>query len=349
MRFCSKVGTVVVLLLLSVGFARDVIVPANASRDEVQRLINEAGSGDTIVFEGGSYGPFDASLVVTDTNLSFVSRIGRTSISNDGDGPVLRVQNGSSFSCTNISFEYDGRGTDRNTDVVVVTDGFVSIQSCNFSGGVENPLANPPLGSGLLLSGDVTGAIVDSTFTNNEFNGITVQNNALPGNTAGVNIMRNIITNNGHDGVLVRGNATPLLESNKINANREDGVSYEDTSSGLARNNIVDGNGDDGFDITDSATPTVEMNTVFLNGDDGFEISVFAAPDIMGNDVRDNEDVAFSYEYIAGGTIDGNTCQNNRGTRFVPIGDGDVILVPTTSGLVLNVGVNNVNCTVTVY
>jgi parallel beta-helix repeat protein len=320
----SKRRSIVVACLLasvSLGFARDIIVPANAGFAEVRTAIDEARDGDTIVFEGSSYGPFQDSLAVSNKRLSFVSQSGRTSIVNAGRGPVLRVQNHSDFSCRDISFEYDSRGTSRNTDVVEIHDSFVSIDNCRFSGGVEDPIAKPPRGSGLLLSGATNGAIVESEFTNNEQNGLRI------GGSSSVNIMRNIITNNGHDGILVLTAAEPLLEGNKVTANREDGIGYIESAGGLARDNIVDGNADDGFDISDYAAPTIENNTVYLNGDDGFEVSVFATPTLRGNMVRDNGDVAFSYEYLAGGFIEFNQCENNNGERFRGAG-GDVILVP---------------------
>lgn len=310
-----------VLACVSLGYARDIIVPAEAGFAEVRAAIDEARDGDTVVFAGSSYGPFAESLLLSGKRVSFVSQNGRTSLVNAGRGPVLRVQNHSDFSCRDISFEYDSRGTSRNTDVVEIHDSFVSINNCRFSGGVQDPIAKPPRGSGLLLSGATNGAIIESEFTSNEQNGLRIAG------SSSVNIMRNIISNNGHDGILVLTAATPLLEGNKVTANRENGIGYIESAGGLARDNIVDGNSADGFNISGYAAPSIENNTVYLNGDDGFEVSVFAAPNLRGNMVRDNADVAFSYEYLASGVLEGNNCQNNTG-NFFRGASGDVILVP---------------------
>jgi parallel beta-helix repeat protein len=327
---------------VSLAFAADINVPEGASFAEVRAAIDGARDGDTIVFEGSSYGPFEDSLIVSNKRLSFVSKHGRTSIVNAGNGPVLRVQNHSDFSCRDISFEYDSHGKSRNTDVVEVHDSFVSIIKCRFSGGVEDPIAKPPRGSGLKLSGATSGAIVESEFTNNEQNGLRI------GGSSSVNVLRNLVTNNGHDGILVLTAAQPLIEGNKVTANREDGIGFIESAGGLARDNIVDDNGDDGFDISDFATPTIENNTVYLNGDDGFEVSVFATPTIRGNIVRDNADVAFSYEYLAGGIIESNQCQNNNGDRFQGA-DGNVILVPMIQTDIHIDGNTNTGCSVFPY
>ncbi|MEM7736749.1 MAG: hypothetical protein AAF267_13285, partial [Deinococcota bacterium] len=184
--FCTKrVLLIITLFSFSLGFAQTIpILPAAGPLTPPQQtgilaLIAAAPEGSTIIFQGASYGPFLAPIVVPAARISFVSAVNSTTIfSATPAGPVLAVPPGANFSCTGIDFEYDNTGPSRNVNVAEVggvglaTN--ISSDNCSFSGGIRNLIAAEPAGNGLLIEGNVTGTIVNSQFINNGGNGIEV-------------------------------------------------------------------------------------------------------------------------------------------------------------------------------
>ncbi len=351
----KKFLAVVFAFVSSMSLAQTIVIPAPPlpppGLPGVIATIAGAAPGTTIIFAGSSYGPFLAPIVVPAARISFVSEVNSTTLFSAGPaGPVLLVPPGANFSCEGIDFQYSNAGLSRNTHVAVVgAPGLlptnISIDDCGFSGGIRNLLGAPPAGDGLVLLGNVTGTIVNSRFTNNQGNGITVGPNGLaPANPTRPNIMRNVISNNGLAGVSIVAPATPLLEDNKIDSNRGSGVSYAGAGGGLATNNIVDTNGGNGFDITNAATPTIDNNTVFNNGRDGFNIRNLANPNVTNNDVRGNMRVAFALGIAASGTFNSNLCQGNLGTPIggpaQTLGDGFFRQFSQTA----TIGNDNVGC-----
>ncbi|MEM6430423.1 MAG: right-handed parallel beta-helix repeat-containing protein [Deinococcota bacterium] len=361
MFFNGKTLLALVISIMPIGFSQTVIPPA-APPAAVITAISTAPEGATIIFNAPTYGPFAATINIGPpdtiaTRLTFVSSVNSTTLIGGGPGPVLSVNPGANFSCMGIDFQYNNGGPSRNTHVAVVGGAGlvptnVSIDNCSFSGGIRNPLAAQPAGDGLVLTGDVTGTIVNSRFTNNGGNGITVGPNALlPANPTRPNIMRNIISNNGGAGVFIATPATPLLEDNKIDSNRGSGVFYTGiqggrapNNGGLARNNIVDTNNVNGFTITNSASPIIDSNAVFNNGSDGFNVRNSASPRVENNEVRGNTRAAFELGIASAGTFDNNLCQGNLGTQIGGPAVGDSFFQQRSSTAIIGATTANTGC-----
>jgi parallel beta-helix repeat protein len=247
-----------------------------------------------------------------------------TRIACDGKEYVVRFSGDGLFSASDIAFVHEGG---RWAYVVMVDKGEVSFIRCHFTGGVRDK-ANKRGGSGLRLSGTVSGRIEACQATGNHLHGISVFDQAQPtlegntcrenkrsgivyfGNATGV-ARQNICVGN-EAGISVFDQAQPTLEGNTCRENKWAGIVYFDNATGVARQNICVGN-EAGISVFDQAQPTLEGNTCRENKWAGIVYFDNATGVARQNTCAGNEGDGIYVASTAWPTLKDNRCWGNKG------------------------------------
>ncbi len=270
----------------------------------IQRAINLATAGQTILVRGGTYGGF------TFNGVHGTSSSPITVAAYPGENPVV-----------------DGRGAAANVIDVRSGASFVAIQGLQVTGGpadnnhaaimVENCSHDVTISDNLITNNGAFGVRVYGLNCTNAMN-VDIDGNTIQHNGTGVRLdydsLGNQITNNqliNNDHLLVN-DATPG------NDNGANGTQFFRTHGAtLVAGNIIHGNRGPSHDYRE----------------DGGAFEIFGASDldIQRNTVWDNVDI------LETGTNNGYECANNQFTDNIAYGGNDKSVVPTGIGLSLGI------------
>jgi parallel beta-helix repeat protein len=165
-------------------------------------------------------------------------------------GCVVQVAGNGRFAASDVTFTHEGA---QAANVVEVAYGEIDLRRCGFSGGIRDEAAESG-GTGLVLRGQVRGTVAGCKASSNEYDGISVGEQAQPvlvGNTcerntycgifyfgtAAGSARNNMCRGNEERGIDVREQAQPVLVGNTWEGNTYDGIFYFATAAGSARNN----------------------------------------------------------------------------------------------------------------
>ncbi len=192
-----------------------------------------------------------------------------------------------SFGASDITFQ--ATATSIRTEAMITTDSTIDLRRCGFIGGnrVIDSGGTGHGGSGLWLTGSLTGTVVDCVASNNELHGIdvddgsvvTLQNNLCSDNAEnGITFFSNssgaasgnTCANNGYNGISVNDHSSVTLENNDCSDNQDTGIIFSETATGTIRDNTCSGSKDyDGIALYDDSNALIESNTCLNNAEAG--------------------------------------------------------------------------------
>jgi len=273
--------------------------------DTIQKAIDAAGSGETIIVYSGIYEEkikFDGkNITVSSTNPSNPDIVAATVIDGGGSGAVVQFVSGDESTLEGFTIRNGNSG--------------------GYGGGI------------FILSSDPT--ITDNTITDNTAHlkggGIFISfgNPAITGNT----ITGNTVTTEDGGGIYMS-NSNPTITDNTITDNtgavRGGGIYMSNSNPTITDNTITDNQAvvGGGINVDSNSNPTITGNTINDNQTFtgwGGGISVYDSnPTITGNTINDNQTgwgggiyVYDSSPIITGNTITYNTANKGGGGILV--------------------------------
>ncbi len=118
-------------------------------------------------------------------------------------------------------------------------------------------------GAGIYYDGDAGGTVDKSTFTGNEWPGVSVHR------SANVTVKNSTFKDHKHQGIDVNNDSITKIQNNIISENATDGISTHSNSSSIIINNTIVKNTDHGIDILDNSSGTIINNISAFNKDGG--------------------------------------------------------------------------------
>lgn len=196
-------------------------------------------------------------------------------------------------------------GEEKNNGLIIIRTDNSIFSDIN----VENTL------KGIYLYESNSNTITDSSFTNNEKDGMTIERNS---NSNSIN--NNVIENNEENGIHVRSDNN-IIQNNFIDNNEDSGIEMDRRSdNNIIRNNHINNN-DGGFYLELSQSNSIEDNILYDNGWSGiyFEddsdfnnvvnnVFCYHNYDIFIEDSNDNEFLYNQFDTIEGLELEGMPC-----------------------------------------
>lgn len=188
--------------------------------------------------------------------------------------------------------------------------------------------SDPARGQHGLVVGDNSSAVVmNSTFTGNARNGITIlrSSSARIGINPAAVAGPNTISGNTLSGISVFQSSQALIHGNTIQTNGGSGISVDSASSASIVLNLIQSNSRTGITVTNSSGARIGLddrnqapqradgftNTIRSNGSDGVAISQGANANLYGNLIELNSARGVTVARAAGQSFGNNTIQNN--------------------------------------
>ena len=272
---CAQVLYNLSLLLAPEG----VTVNADGSGDypTIEDAVANIDTGETIFLGPGVF-TLDQTLSV-DFSFNLVgSGMDQTTVRcNDIVADVGPV----SFGASDLTFQ--STATSIATEPVIATDSTIDLERCRFTGGNRvvgsDGVGNG--GSGLWLLGSTTGSVVDCVGSNNELNGINVDNESV------VALQNNLCQANAQDGIVYHDTSGGTASGNRCINNGVDGIGANNDSDPLLENNYCAGNAEAGIFFNDYTTATARNNEC-TNNKWGIYVYVDADPTLSNNNLHGN-------------------------------------------------------------
>lgn len=242
--------------------------------DQIQAILNNATSGDTIEFLGDIYQ--NLHLTIT-KQLNIITYVG-TELIGSGTGAAVFTINGSQASRTTINgFNITGSGIIiNNTSNVTISNTNISSakgSAVNITKSTNTTIKNGVISNsntGISVTNSKNTKITNENIKNNKKDGITLTNSV---NTT---INKSQITNNNENGInIVNSNSTTINNTNLKNNGRSTNGSAvyisRSTKVNIARSVVQ--NNSNGISIIDSSNIKVNNSTVVDNDYDGILVS----------------------------------------------------------------------------
>lgn len=313
---------IIVLSLLFIGIsihasfvepvsAASVDVNSSMNNSQIQAVLDNASSGDTINFLGQLYENIQLTINKT---LNIVTRVGTVLSGSSSPGSTVFLINGPQASGTKISgFNITGS----SSGIIVNNTSNVNISNCNISATSGSAVTiNKSSGTniknsniinsvtGINVSNSKSTKITESIVKNNKKDGIDVENSV---NTT---INHDQITNNAKRGVKVyKSNDTVINGSTlKNNGNRsgissDEGAVYVKSSNNVKISNNQITENSQGVTTADSSDVTINNNTISYNYGEGI---------LLNGTLKD---VSIKGNYISG-NCNGIVVNYNTGTNI---------------------------------
>lgn len=249
---------------------------SDLNNDDIQSIIDNSNSGDTINFEDSSYN--DVSLVI-DKKLNVVS--GNNIVSNgssindnvsssgqSNSGTVIHTSSSISskaetmgvmksfgfyFTKNSVCSILSGFTFLGNSDYLVILNGTSDVNLINntFEGGNDG---------GILIENSTFSTLNNNTIKNINGNGVFVQD------SSSINISYNSIQNNSRSGIHLSNTKNVNIHYNNISYNSFNGISlYDDTKNTLINNNIIFHNLNGVYVNSKTKNDTITANTIYDN------------------------------------------------------------------------------------
>ncbi len=306
------------------------------SSQALASVYQSAPAGATLSLADGTYTLSDTLKITKDITLKG-SGSGKVTITMgnaatapaSGDwAPVVEIP-GNSFTCNGVTIKYTG--TEPSDVVTAYGDAKLDIKDCAFTGGVVGTGSLNFIGNGILLYGNATATIVNSTFTKNGHAGYAVDGNnvidistssstdndfgAIFYATARGTVKGSTLSNNTSGGVWMgsssAGDPTPTLSGNTLASNGGAGLTLSGKSKPTLDGNTIQGNGADGIMYQDSSSGTAKNNIIKNNAYDGIGYIGTSSGTAQNNMVTGNTNSGVYTGQSSTPTLDGNTLSSN--------------------------------------
>lgn len=294
-------------------------ITSNMTNSEIQSVLNNAASGDTINFLGQLYKNIQLTINKT---LNIVTSVG-TVLSGSNPNSAVFLINGSQASGTNISgFTINSSGSGilvNNTCNVTISND--SISSTNGSAITVNESSNTNIRHDS-VNGSSAGVNVSSS------NGTEIRESSITSNASGVNVENSAnitlsqdqITNNTERGVGIYNSNDTTINNSTIKCNgvnvglsSNQGAVYVRNSSGvkLTHNYITENS--QGVTVVNPSNTTINNNTITDNYGEGILLNGTAENvTVKSNDIEGNGNgIKINYNEGQDVTISGNLITGN--------------------------------------
>jgi parallel beta-helix repeat protein len=256
------------MILAPVG-AANVTVNSGMKNSDMQNLINNAKSGDTINFSGGNYQ--NVSLVIN-KKLNVLATKNAVLNGTSSDGSNGKTTFVFYFTNTSSGTVLSGFNINTNTDYAVVLNNVknINIANNNINGGEKGSIY-------VKASSNIN--LNKNTVTHSGGNGITIYSSNA------VNLYKNIIKNNQVDGINIHNSQKTNLTLNTIILNGLNGLTLNSTINTIVHNNSINNNNGEGVSLYDTITTIITGNKITYNTLNG----------ILFQDWTNNTYVSYNY------------------------------------------------------
>lgn len=257
-KICVFLTLIILFSNLAPITASNLTVSSDMNNSDIQKLIDNSSSGDTIIFNGSSYS--NISLII-DRKLNILSINGTNLIGNDMRGTKSTTETDSFV----FLFTGNGKGSSlsgfnifANSDYGVIVNNVKNllIANNNILGGFKGSLK-------LEQASNVT--IKKDVLVNSDGNGIFVKN------SNGVNIINNSISNNSLSGIYLLNSDKVNINSNTISKNVLSGIKIESSNYVNLFYNIIKNNGF-GIYLENTYAVNITRNDILHNNLNGITL-----------------------------------------------------------------------------
>ena len=212
-----------------------------------------------------------------------------------------------SFSAQDIKFV--STASSKPTDVMAAGDATIDLLRCSFSGASR---WNDHAGDGLYLYGTTSATVQDCVFTQNDLNGVEVDENAQ------VALEDNECSGNGSNGICFWAGSVGVARGNACTANSYSGISVNDSAEATLENNICTENQNNGIRFGDNATGTIRNNDCSENITyDGIALYDYAYALVENNTCWSNSQAGIYFADASSGIARNNECAGNKWGIYV--------------------------------
>ncbi|ADZ09912.1 parallel beta-helix repeat [Methanobacterium lacus] len=236
------------MILAPVG-AANVTVNSGMKNSDIQNLIDNAKSGDTIKFNGGDYQ--NVSIVIN-KKLNVVGTknvVLNGTDSADSNGKTTFVFYFTSKSSGTV---LSGFNINTYTDYAVILNNVnnVNIANNNINGGAKGSIY-------VASSSNIN--LTQNTIKNSDGNGVTIDS------SKSVTLYKNLINHNHGDGVTVLNTQITNFTLNKISYNELNAITLKNSNNTLIHNNSINNNKGNGIDLYNTKTTNITGNNITYN------------------------------------------------------------------------------------
>ena len=290
------------MALLGAVSASTVNVNPSMSNSQIQSILNNAKSGDTVNFLGRFYE--DVQLTITKT-LHLVTRVGTVLYGTNSTGSIVLLITGSKASGTTISgFNI----TNSETGVVINNTNWTTLNSSRIksvsksavavNGSSNTNLANNNItnsGTGITVEKSKNTKISSTKVSGSSKNGITVNNSE---NTA---LNHDTLTDNDKHGVVVYNSKGTVINGTTIKNSESNAIGIYNSSKTVINSSKMTGNGkslSSGYVDPDTGSPREENgNGVYVEKSDKVKVL--------------NCNISENYRGISANSVKNLTVENN--------------------------------------
>lgn len=241
--------TVCLLIFLGMNLApvmaSNITVSSGMQNSDVQNLINNAKTGDTLNFKDGNYQ--NVSLTIN-KKLNIISTKNAVLNGNNSTGKSSFV-----FYFTNQSSGsvFSGFNINTNTNYAIILNNVknINLNSNTINGGTTDSI---------YLKNSYNINMSKNTITNSEGNGVTIYSSSR------VNLKNNQIINN-MNGVSIKNSQNINLTQNNIKHNQLNGVTLESSKNILINANNINNNYGNGISLRDTDAINITSNNITYN------------------------------------------------------------------------------------
>lgn len=268
--------------------ASTVNVTSTMNNSEIQTVLDNAASGDTVNFRGQFY---ENIQLIINKALNIMTSVGTVlSGYNSTDSAVFLI-NGSKASGTTISgFNITGLGTG------------VLVNSTNNATLMNNSITSKN-SSAVALNGSYGTYLKNNNMTDSA-TGITVTDSK---NTT---ITKNKITNN-TNGATVTNSADTTLKQDNISDNTRNGVGVYNSVNTAVNGSTISNNKNNGLEISQSNRTFINSSKVTDNGENGVYVESSDKVKVSDSNVSDNY-CGVSLKDVSNATVKDNTIKDNH-------------------------------------
>jgi len=280
-------GVFINIALIGSVSASTVNVTSTMNNSQIQSVLDDASSGDTINFLGKFYENIQLTINKT---LNIITSVGTVlSGSNSSDSAVFLI-NGSKASGTTIS-------------------GFNITNSR--AGVVINSTSNTTLMNNSIISAN------GSAVTINKSSGTYIKNNNMTGSATGITvadsknttITKNRVTNN-TNGVTISNSADTTLKQDNLSYNAGNGVGIYNSVNTAVNDSTIRNNKNNGFEISKSNKTIINSSKITYNSANGVYVESSDKFKVSDSNISNNY-YGVSLKGVSNATVKNNTIKNN--------------------------------------
>jgi serine/threonine protein kinase len=228
---------------------------------KVNELRQAVQNQDTVQLEAGIYN-LDQILALTKGVEIVGQGWQKTILVSSSRTATLTFDSAGVLKLRNLTVAHSGAAP---ASAMLILRGGFEISQVRFMGGADSSDPSGPEGDGLVLSGNASGLIFESSFVGNRWRGLSIKDSAQ------VNVTNSVFRANSGSGVVANNNSQPEIRNNMIDGNGLMGFKAFDNAQVELLENIIEGNAKGAFGFYDSSSGKVISNTCRKNGGTGIE------------------------------------------------------------------------------